>query len=358
MRQNVIIPVGLAVMLGLTVSCSDYTVTHDVEYVRPTYLGSISGRVCSASGAEWLPDAHVYVNETNEDDQVIGLVEVYSDRNGRWMLQDLMPDIEYTVYVQYGSELLATHSVFIANGEDVVLDEPSCFDPLSLDIALIKGDYDDINIVLESLGFANYRSIDGTSAAAITEFLTDLDQMRAYDVIFFNGGHVEQGIFYDVNTHNELPVQIISNLRTYVEEGGSVYGSDWAYDVIELAWPDAIDFLGDDNIPNSAQLGEYDSVNAGVTDEALALELGTTSVNVSYDLPVWPPIERVEGYVSVHLTGTVHYNEGADVSTLANVPLLVSFSGGYGRVGYATFRVVANHSQEMVDTLRYMLHEI
>lgn len=358
MSINGVTAVRSLLLLTIFAGCSDYTVTIEPDFVRPTYLGSISGRVCSPSGAEWQPDAKVYTNIENEDGLITDLVEVYTDRNGRWLIEDLLPDIEYTVYVQHGGAILETHTVFITNGEDVVLDPPSCFDPLDLDIALVLGDYDDIHTVLESMGFANYRTIDGTSESMLGEFLVDLDQMRAYDVIFFNGGHVEDGIFYDVDVTNTIPSQVISNLQTYVAEGGSVYGTDWSYDVIERAWPDAIDFLGDDNISNDAQVGEYDLVDAKVTDESMADFLGSTSVEIEYDLPVWPPIESVEGYVSVHLTGTVHYSEGPLTNTLAQAPLLVSFSGGFGRVGFSTFRVVANHDQTMVNILQYMLDEI
>jgi hypothetical protein len=42
-----------------------------------------------------------------------------------------------------------------------------------------------------------------------------------------------------------------------VNNGGSVYASDWAYDVVEIGWPDRVDFVGADEIPNDAQLGEH-----------------------------------------------------------------------------------------------------
>lgn len=356
MRCTASLTAFAALLLGP--ACSDYSVSADPDYERPTYNGSIAGRVCAPDGGEWLADATVYVNIVDEEGLIVDVRTAYTDRNGDWLLEDLAPDVEYEVIIQYGDEVIGTESVFVANGEDVRLPDPNCFDPLELSIAIVTGDYDDINLVLESMGFANYRTIDGTSEPLLTEFLTDANQLGAYDVVFFNGGHVEEGVFYDFDASNPVPAQVISNLQDFVAEGGSVYASDWSYDVIELAWPDAIDFLGDDNLRDDAQAGEYDIVDAKVTDEALAKYLGASAIEVEYDLPVWPPIELVEPYVSVHLTGNVVYREGENESQLPSVPLLASFSGGEGRVAYATFRVVANHNSDMVSVLQYMLGEL
>jgi hypothetical protein len=46
------------------------------------------------------------------------------------------------------------------------------------------------------------------------------------------------------------------------------YASDWAYDVVEQIWPEAINFVGADEIPDSAQMGEYGMVTATVADLA------------------------------------------------------------------------------------------
>ncbi len=208
------------------------------------------------------------------------------------------------------------------------------------------------------MGFQNYTLIDGNDAGAVTAFLTDIENMRRYDLVFFNGGHIEKGILWDSNPANETPAKVVSNLQQYVQEGGSVYATDWSYDVLEVAWPDRIDWLGDDRIRDAAQLGEYDNVAAAVTDESLSSFLGKTGFDIDYDLPVWPPINSVDPTTSIHLTGTVHYSEGQSTYTLASVPLLVSFSDGTGRVGFSTFRIAANHQNDMVLTLQYMMHKL
>jgi len=342
----------------LLTGCQDYTVTYEDEDPKVPVPGSITGRVCDAAGSSWLADAMVYTNIYDDTGKIQDVRMAFSDRDGYWLLEDLNPDREYTVYVQFGTDVLQEVNVFVGDGEDVELDEPDCFDPVSLNIALITGDYDDIHLVLQNMGFANYTLVDGRDATVLADFLSDIDNLRQYDILFFNGGHEEEEIIYSRNAANDTPEIVLQNLRDYVNEGGSVYASDWAYDVIELAWPEAIDFLGDDRIPNAAQLGEYDLVDASVTDEALSDFLGKTSVEIEYDLPVWPPITSVEGFVSIHLTGTINYREGTSSYTLASVPLLVSFAGGEGRVGFATFRVAANQGPDMSLILQYMMHEL
>ena len=85
------------------------------------------------------------------------------------------------------------------DGDDVAIEEPDCFDPLSLDVAVIAGDYDDFQMVLSNMGFGNYYLVDGLLASDIQDFLLDPESMSAYDIIFFNGGHIEEDVIYDLD---------------------------------------------------------------------------------------------------------------------------------------------------------------
>jgi glycine betaine/proline transport system ATP-binding protein len=240
----------------------------------------------------------------------------------------------------------------------VLLDEPPCFDPLAIDVAVITGDYDRFDLVLDNMGFANYELIDGLTTPEVTDFLGNLEGMQQYDIIFFNGGLVEEGVFYSTDGSSTEHELYLENIREYVRGGGSVYASDWAYDVIERTWPDRLDFVGDDAVPDAAQLGEYDLVTANISDAALSEWLGLGTLDVEYDLPVWPPVEAVEGSVSVHMRGSVEYRLGTERYSLVDSPLLVSFASGEGRVGYSTFRVARNASVELNLVLQYMMYNL
>jgi hypothetical protein len=349
---------SVLLVAGLAMGCSEHVLVRPSGNGNLPTKGAIEGRVCDPTGRNWLSDALAYTNIVDDDGVIVDVKRAYSDRDGYWTLPELDGDKEYTIYVQYQNATLHEETVFVPFGETVKLEDPPCFDPLNLDIALITGDYDDMYLVLEGMGFANYTEIDGGDSAALSGFLTNLEEMRQYDLIFFNGGHEERGVLYAAPDGTDASAAVLDNIRQYVAEGGALYASDWAYDVVERGWPNAVDFQGDDTIPDAAQVGDYDVVNAIVRDQALAGFLAADRIEIEYDLPVWPPILTVQEYVSTHVSGTVHYREGTNRTELADVPLLVSFSTGEGRVGYSTFRVAANQNTQMISILQYIMSEL
>lgn len=321
--------------------------------------GAIKGRVCDPSGRTWLADAQAYINVTDDAGVILETKTAFSDIDGIWTIDELPGEREYTVHVQYGPTELSSETVFLESGQTLELDEPNCFDPLAIDVAVVTGDYDDFNLVLNQMGFANYVLINGTDAAEVAAFLDDPAELEKYDIIFFNGGFSEDGVIYDTTEAGDTgPAQRIANIVSYVDSGGSIYASDWSYDVVEIGWPDRAEFVGADEIPNDAQMGDYDEVTAAISDTSLSEFLGTSYIDVLYDLPVWAPVERVSSSVSIHLTGTVPYSDGLNDYSLSASPLLYSFNSGDGKVVYSTFRVARNSSDEMVQLLQYMMYRL
>lgn len=361
------IALSTLVLAGLSgpalVGCTEQTFfVGDKESDPGISPGQIMGRVCDPSGRSWLADAVAYTHIYSTDGtSLIDTKLAYTDRDGYWQMSDLPAEREYTFYVQYGNEVLEEHTLFLEDSESVRLEEPDCFDPLALDVAIVIGDYDDFSLVLDTLGFANYELVDGLDSIELSDFLLDETAMSQYDMIFFNGGHVEDGIVYDSTDDATTTAQvesIVGNLQAYVEAGGVVYGSDWAYDVVEAGWPDRVDWVGSDDTPDDAQVGDYDFVEAAVSDAALGDWLGSNTIDIEYDLAVWPPIEEVSGSVSVHLSGDVDYRIGTDSYTLPAVPLMVSFSDGEGKVVFSTFRLARNSSTDMMLVLQYMMYNL
>ncbi len=349
----------LTLSLLVLVGCSDTQLSYTKEDPVVILPGSISGRVCDPSGRLWLPDALAYVNLMDDEGIIYQTVQAYSDTDGRWVLDDIPGEREYTVYVQYGNEILATETVYVASAESVELPEPDCFDPVSLDIAIVTGDYDNFDLVLNQLGFTNYETIDGQDGDELNTFLGDPEELGRFDIIFFNGGFVEDGTIYDTtDPTNAQTAQNVQNVVDYVNGGGVIFGSDWSYDLVERGWADRIDWVGADEVPDDAQKGDYDLVNAAVSDASLAEFLGKEYLDIQYDLPVWPPIESIASGVSVHLSGTVPYSDGLSEYTLTAVPLLVSFNSEQGKVAFSTFRVVPNSSEDMLAIIQYMLYEL
>jgi len=211
-----------------------------------------------------------------------------------------------------------------------------------------------------NMGFANYDEIDGLDADEISSFLLDPANLAPYDIVFFNSGFVEEDVIYDTDGTDKKGLTEVAreSILAYVESGGSIYASDWAYDVVEQTWPSRINWVGDDETPDDAQTGEYGLVNAAVSDSALAEFLGKNYIEVEFDLPVWPVLENVDGSVSVHLSGSVEYRLGTQTYTLPTSPILVSFTSGEGKVVASAFRVAKNATDDMVVTLQYLMYNL
>ena len=121
--------------------------------------------------------------------------------------------------------------------------------------------------------------------------------------------------------------------------------------------PERLDFAGDDTVIDDAQVGEYDLVTSNIVDASLSSWLDSPTIDIEYDLPVWPPIESVdEAAVTTHLQGNVSYRIGTETYALVDAPLLVSFTSGEGKVVFSTFRVAKNGTSEMMEILQYMMY--
>ena len=360
---------SIATVVAMQVSCNEHVLVRGDPNTTGDDPGQIQGRICEPSGRSWLSSAMAYTNVVR--DGVLDETRVaYSDRDGFWLLDELPGDQTYEVFVQYGPEILFEEEVYVPSGETVELSEPDCFDPLELKVAVITGDYDDFQRVIEQMGFENYTVYDGLVTGNdicdvcednLRSFLLDEDEMARFDIIMFNGGHIEEDIVYDIEDGNAGDADaIMGNIVAYVQAGGSIYASDWAYDEIEIGWPGRIDFLGKDTTPNDAEIGGPQTVAATISDSALAEWLGTDDgrIDIEYDLSTWPAATSVDPSVSVHLQGNVDVQLGPTSDTVNASPLLVSFNDGEGKVVYTSFRVAANASSDMLLTLQYMMYSL
>lgn len=340
---------------------SDNTIhsRNDNDGGEPTY-GDLAGRVCDPTGIAWLEGATVYVNVKDAQGYISSILSTTTDAEGRWTLVDVPVGQNSTVFVQKGNEIIESHEVEVVRNRTVTIPEPVCFDPRELKIALVSGNYDDFDRVLDNMGISDYTMLDGLDKGALVAFLSSEEAMSEYDMIFFNGGHVEEGVIYDSENPDNPDLPIIrENLEAYLDAGGRVYASDWAYDWIAQIWPNKVDFLGAEQAPNDAQLGTTQRVDAVISDYALSqfMEDADGSMSVLYDLPVWPPIAGTNSSVSVHLTGTVEYRESGTLLYQYSSPLLISYNVGpnNGKLVYSTFRLVANNNEELIRLMQYVM---
>jgi hypothetical protein len=238
------------------------------------------------------------------------------------------------------------------------------FAELKLDaLAVVLGDFDNVGDTLlgmnvptqEFEGFivqATYepdeeRTQRGEGATTVEGLLgvtTDGNlQVSVFNGVFVNSGTRGLGAYQYNNALQAdnsllLDTESMDHACNFVTGGGTLVVSDWAYEMIEYCWPDAVEFYGDDLVPDAAQVGIADDVLADVKDEALAEALGT-NVNLAYNYTAWTVIEGVGADTEVLLTGDLEYQPSADQLPveLDGAPLMVRFRPGRGQVVYTTF---------------------
>lgn len=228
-------------------------------------------------------------------------------------------------------------------------------------LAVVTGDFDHMEEVLDHLA-VDYVPYDGyifqaaydqdikpdalglESESLYTGQVEGQPEIDLYDAIFINSGARGFGAYVYNSLDSDDSVlknqASLDQIRAWVEAGGNLVVSDWAYDLVEALWPDAIDFARDDTVVDDAQCGTSERVSASVLgDEMQAALDGVTEVELVYDYSYWTPIEAVDAATDVYLRGDVTWRQSAaegEVS-LEDAPLLVGFDAGAGRVIFSTF---------------------
>lgn len=277
---------------------------------------------------------------------------------------------------------------------------PDDTDALSAKIAVVTGAYDRMQDILAKLGFGELDAIGqlelGTeqfdlyngdfslpeSYPEYVELFEDRDgdgepDMNNYDIVFFNCGAdefplEESNLKQAGHQHGKrktggsstlLDQADIDALRAYVENGGTLYVTDLAYDYVEQAFPEFIDYHGSDTTAaadpeplNLAEVGEDGiTTEATILDsdlrswmEAVSCEAGSClngdgTVHVAGFLSGWAVIDgqesgstvnfSVKGTVSWYHAGTFNLTSGAKVLT-------AEFPAGSGKVIYSSYHTV------------------
>lgn len=145
-------------------------------------------------------------------------------------------------------------------------------------IAVADGNYDDIQGILSDLGydfdfFWNHPAWVTPPDDGIWRLFelaaSGKARLFSYDIVFVNCGTGEW-LF--------LEPENVALMREYVAGGGRLYVSDLSYDLVERAFPEYIEFFGDDDEDNAAQVGpdlSSTTLDATVRDAGLAAWLAT-----------------------------------------------------------------------------------
>jgi hypothetical protein len=192
--------------------------------------------------------------------------------------------------------------------------------------------------------------------------------LQQYKTVFFSDGMrgCNEFVYNGVGEDNHLVLDqtVIENIQFSVRNGLRLYFSDWTYDLIEAAWPDLVDWVGDDTELDAAQNGLPQTVNATIVNQgmadALEVPLGT-QLEIIFNFGDWAVIDSVDtSAVDVLVVGDVAYDdpESGEIRIKEDAPLLISANVGTGVVLFTTFHNEAQISDETRDVLAYGLGQL
>jgi len=333
-------PFVLAAVLAVS-ACTEYDFVPDSDEVLAGdgRVGSLTGRVCGPDGEHWVVAADVVIDHGNGQ-RSTGV----TDSDGYFTL-DNVPVGDWEVVVRKGSFEVSI-PVTILEGQVTEIPEGQCIEQGNVQIAVVEGSWDAVEHILGTMSL-EYDTIDYFGSTA---FLRDPARLSEYDIIFFNCG-------MDDSWEYSYGAEVAGNLRDFVEAGGSIYASDWAYYIVEAGWPSMNTFQGDDSWLGDARVGETGYITADVLDPVMAQRLGSDTASLNFDLPAWVVMKQThQGDVLIQGTATYYdysnpYSYDYQTST---VPLVSRLIQGDGAVVYTSFH---NEAQTTLD-MTLLLQEI
>ncbi len=308
--------------------------TQDVPLIAASSdvpCGDLEGRICGLDGAGPVAGALVYVDTPS------GRVSATTDALGDFVLTCL-PVGAQTVHAesgQWSTSFIAPVSAYTTTS----IPGQNCLDGSSARVAVVTGQWDTIETILSGLG-VQYELYDDPSYGGADRLILDAQELAMYDIVFLNCGYDESALLSGTG---------LQNVRDFVANGGSLYASDWAYDVIERGWPSYVDFLGDDTQQDAAQTAGNFAGWVDVVDAGLRSQLA--------------------GRMQVHITsccsavdsggmGTTTHLEGDRLNDGGRHPLMLGFEPGMGagRVFYTDFH---NDGQpDILDIFRWLITQL
>jgi hypothetical protein len=218
-----------------------------------------------------------------------------------------------------------------------------------LRLAVTPPEFDDVGRLLDTLGSGyRYTVID-------FDDLLDPGKLAPYDVVFLTcsgapktwlgrrmgeGDRGSPGVF---RLKTPIIDQLSRSLRHYVGQGGTLYASDWQFELVKIAFPEHVDDA-------RAGSGAAQNIRAEVLDPVLQRRLGA-SIELNFDKPAWRPAAFQGTDVTVDLRGNYELSD----HTRTSGPLLVEFPFGSGNVIFTSFHNETQNSKTELVLLRHLV---
>jgi hypothetical protein len=336
----------------------------------PLSTGFVVGNVCAPETLnEPLEGAEVTVRYTGDDGVNYVDGPFFSLADGSFIVDPIGPTPATNVVIRAEKDGYAytwnvpTVANRVDDGDGIQLTAEDSCEPLVTDTdqlyLVVTGQYDRIQDVLERMDLDNVTLHDGNPASNswAESLLATRDYINTFDAVFINCG-VSEG-----EVAAGLSPNAINNLRTYVAQGGALYVSDWAYGIVEQAFPDKINFYGDDTTNDTAEVAIGGTYTANVIDEGLQEVVGTSfQIDISFQLGT--VIQEVAPDVTIYLETDMQYRRevGGDViaDIIRDTPVTVGFKHGVGTVIYTSFHQEEDEELDGPedDMLKHLVFEL
>jgi len=229
-------------------------------------------------------------------------------------------------------------------------EKTSAVEATPLRIAVTPPEYDDMGELLDTLG-SGYRY-----STIQYDDLLNSRRLAEYDVVFVTCGYVPKGWMgkrpRDAGREGggysavkpKIAKRLTENIRAYVAGGGTLYLSDWLFDLLVVVFPELID-------KPKVGSGAAQTVRADVVDAGLRRSLGRKTIELRFDKPAWRPAALAGPKVDTLLSGKYELANGRKVTG----PLLVQFPWQDGNVIFTSFHNEKQNSEVELQLLRFLV---
>ncbi len=281
--------------------------------------GTVFGRVMSPSG---------------EIPVLSAIVEIVIDGEAAWMLTNC--DGAFSLDLPPGQHQLGvTKGRYTAGRQiEVFAGQPLDLGDVTLDVAdvkigVISGQYDDIGALITKAGLP--MEVYGRPS----DLLTDPAKMAELDLIFSNCGSLAT----TTSVAHYSPEEV-ANTRAWLEAGGTLYTSDWEYELFDAVVPEGLNFN------SNPKLGAVSAIEADVLDRDIQTMLGKATAELRFNLNDWVVIDSAE-YAYVLAEGRVD-------GTGRTHPMAALMPVGSGKAIFTSFH---NESQ-ITDDMEIILYDM
>ena len=288
-------------------------------------FGTVTGLVTAANGVTPIGDALVEI-ETAPVPSASRASAVPSTRtaaNGTYTLANV-PSGPQVIVVTRGA-FQAKVNVNVQANQSVAAPKAQLVSTGRL--AFVKGLFDSIESIVQGVLGNPIEEIQASQlgSSAVTS---------AYRMIFLNCGLDTDPLFNNPN--------VVTNLKAFLQNGGTIYASDWAADYVNKLFPGVTFEL----------TGDAQSTTATIVDASLQAFLGKSTVSIVYDLGSWANLLTTPANATVLLRA--NYTAGGN--QLTNRPIAFSLPQGAGRLVFTTFHNEVGATADQIAVLRHFIY--